>query len=374
MKAASTNKPKLFLVCTGLGIVQRGFETFIADLAEKLASETQSFDTNVFSGGTYKTHKFKSTKLLCIHRNNNWFNKLFGFSTTSELEQISFFVSFIRCIILNRPSAIYLGEYKLYCYLFKFRQLLQLQYSLVLYTGGQVSPGLFDPQKDYVHHITDVYYSDLVRAGYPSNRQFVLPHFMSSTSEISTAAPKLKGYNVQGKKIIISIGLIDKAVKRMDCFVNVLAQNASLYFPIILGESTVDTPEIENMLIRYFGKGNYFLGKVERSELHQYLHESDLFMLLSPKESFGLAALEALSIGLPVICCEYHESKFVLKDAAYLTNCTDELSIIQLLNKILSEDNSSFNKTKRIEFVRNNYSWDVLKDKYLAMFNAVVRR
>lgn len=365
------NKPKLFLVCTGLGIVQRGFETYIADLGEKLLIENASFSTKVYSGGVYHSTKLNSTKLFCIPRNSVWCNKLFGASATSEIEQISFFFSFIWRVLMNRPSAIYLGEYKLYCYLYKFRKLFQLKFSLMLYTGGQVSPGLFDTQKDYVHHVTDIYYNDLINIGYPPNRQFILPHFISNYTDTSSNE-KLKGYNIQGKKVIISVGLIDKSIKKMDRFVKVLMNNPTQYFPIILGESTNDTPEIENMLLQYFGKKNYFIGKVARVEIPQYLKQSDLFMLLSPKESFGLAALEALSVGLPVICCDFHESRQVLNKMAILINCNDIEQIRTSLKYTLDNSNLEAEKQARRNFVRNHYSWGALETKYINMFNRVV--
>lgn len=365
------NKPKLFLVCTGLGIVQRGFETYIADLAEKLLAENQPFSTKVYSGGFYESTKLKSEKLFCIPRNSFWCNKLFGASATSEIEQISFFLSFLVRVLINRPSAIYLGEYKLYCYLFKFRKLVQLKYSLMLYTGGQVSPGLFDTQKDYVHHVTDIYYNDLINIGYPPNRQFILPHFISNYTDTSSNE-KLKGYNIQGKKVIISVGLIDKSIKKMDQFVKVLMNNPTQYFPIILGESTNDTPEIKNMLLQYFGKKNYFIGKVARVEIPDYLKESDLFMLLSPKESFGLAALEALSVGLPVICCDFHESRQVLNKMAILISCNDIEQIRTSLKYALDNSNLDVEKQARKNFVRDHYSWDALEKEYTNMFNRIV--
>jgi len=366
------SKPTLFLICTGLGIVQRGFETYISDLVEKLSSENHSFVTKLLTGGRYKSDNVKSIQLWCIPRNNNWLNKIFGVKATAELEQVSFFFSLIIHLIFNKPSAIYLGEYKLYCYLFKFRNLFKLNYSLILYTGGQVSPGLFDSNRDFVHHVTDIYYDDLIKIGYPPSHQFILPHFVSLASKVHVQNSILKQLNIDKKKIIISIGIVDKTIKRMNLFVEVLANDPSRYFPVILGESTEDTDEIEQMLIENFGKRNYFLGKVERSEIYQYLIESDLFMLLSPKESFGLAALEALSVGLPVICCEYHESKFVLQDAAYLTNYNDKLLLGRLLNQVICDNSTSRNKDKRIDFVQKNYSWDVLKEKYMDMFNTIL--
>ncbi len=363
---------KVFLVCTGLGIVQRGFETYIADLAGKLRSAKTTFAITLYSGGKYESNKVISEQLFCISRNNRFLNFLFGHAFVSELELYSFFVSLFFETIRNKPNVIYLGEYKLYCYLYKIRKLFNLNYSLVLYTGGQVSPGLFDVTKDFVHHVTDVYYSELLKGGYPKERQFVLPHFFSQPENEKV----IEEINIRSiayeKKIIISVGLIDSTIKRMDRLVNVLSKSPDKYFPVLLGEYSSDTPFIKKQLEDCFGKDNYYIGNVSRNELFAYLKQADLFILLSPKESFGLAAIEALSVGLPVICCDYPESRYVLKHMATLIDCDQDNNIGLLIDQLLDHTPTQNQIKQRVDFVNNTYSWDVLSNSYITMFNKFI--
>ncbi len=364
--------PKLFLVCTGLGIVQRGFETYIADLAEKLEENKLNFKTILFSGGSHASKSIISKQLFCISRNNRFWRKIIGVSATSELELYSFFFSLLLKVILQKPTAIYLGEYKLYCYLFKVRKFLRLDFSLVLYTGGQVSPGLYNIQKDFVHHVTDIYYYDLINEGYPSERQFVIPHFVNSENLIN---PQIEGTIrriANGKKVIISVGLIDQSIKRMGALVDILSKASEQYFPVLLGESSNETPLIIDKLEKKFGKNNYVLQKVSKSDLPTYLNDADVFVLLSPKESFGLASLEALSVGLPVICCDFEESRYVLKDAAYLVNCADEQLVLETIKFAFATTGNNELKEKRKNFVEHNYSWRSLKSKYEYMFYTIL--
>ena len=216
-------RPRIFLVCTGLGLVQRGFETYMADLSEKLQTQDTLFQSILYTGGKYKDKTIKSKQLFCISRKNQFWTNLFGESFTAEFELSSFFVSLLLEIIFKKPNAIYLGEYKLYCYLFKIRKLFRLNFSLILYTGGQVSPGLYNIEKDYVHHITDVYYDDLIKSGYPKEKQFILPHFVSMVEESNSINNEVVHNKAGEKKIIISVGVIDSTIKRMDQFVKVLS-------------------------------------------------------------------------------------------------------------------------------------------------------
>jgi len=364
--------PKLFLVCTGLGIVKRGFETYISELAEKLYENKLKFKTELFSGGRYASKNITSKQLFCISRNNRFWRKFIGVSATSELELYSFFFSLLLRVILQKPTAIYLGEYKLYCYLFKVRKLLRLDFSLVLYTGGQASSGLYDIQKDFVHHVTDIYYNDLINEGYPSERQFVIPHFVNFTNQIDFKLKSEIRRMANGKKIIISVGIIDQSIKRMSSLVDILSKATDQYFPVLLGESSSETPLIIKKLENKFGKNNYFVQKVSKSDLPTYLNDADVFVLLSPKESFGLASLEALSVGLPVVCCDFKESRYVLKDAAYLVNCEDEQLVLETIKFAIATTGNIELKEKRKNFVEHNYSWRSLKSKYENMFNTIL--
>ncbi|MEI6523514.1 MAG: glycosyltransferase [Bacteroidota bacterium] len=366
-------KKQLFLICTGLGIVQRGFETYMSDLSDKLQTTNALFTTKLYTGGNYYSSFNNSKKLFCISRTNRFCIQLIGKNNTAELELISFFFSLLVEILFKKPNAIYLGEYKLYCYLFKIRKLLNLDYSLVLYTGGQVSPGLYNIKKDFVHHITDVYYNDLVKKGYPKARQFVLPHFVTINYKPTSIDKCIYEAKSIGKKIIISVGVIDESIKRMGFFVKILSHQPNIYFPVLLGESSNETPGIITALDSSFGKGNYFVDRVNRSTLYSYLNESDVFVLLSKKESFGLAALEAISVGLPVICCDFYESRYVLKNSASLIDCNNIDEIRNKLKDTLDHPLSLLEKQERINFVKENYIWDVLEKAYLNMFNTAVQ-
>ena len=103
-----------------------------------------------------------------------------------------------------------------------------------------------------------------------------------------------------------------------------------------------------------------------------YLNEADVFVLVSPKESFGLAALEALSVGLPVICCDFEESRFVLKNAAYLINCTDEKLVLKTITMAVDSNENRELKEERKFFVYTYYSWQTLAKQYSMMFNTIL--
>lgn len=113
---------------------------------------------------------------------------------------------------------------------------------------------------------------------------------------------KFKFEKCQKKNIIVSVGNLVK-IKRMDflikCFSDIrskVSQNL-----IIIG----DGPEKENLyrIIREEKlEGRVKLvGQKNQEEIRNYLNESDFFVSASEHETFGVACLEALASGIPVV-------------------------------------------------------------------------
>ncbi len=367
-----SDRQKLFIICTGLGKIVRGFEIYIDSLAKNLEKCNKCFDFQVYIGGNLDHKVYSWIKIFNISR-NNWFLKILikNEDFRFRIEQFTFFISLLPYILIRKPKSIYLGEYYLYCYLFKFRKLFKLSYSLALYTGGQVSPGLFNEKIDFVHHVTDFYYNKLKDNNISLHRHFIVPHYITDDFIYDNKlAISLKNLALS-KKIVLTVGYIDIKVKRMDLFVKLLSELPDDVFPIILGEYSNETSIIEKMLQKYFGINGYLLKKVPHYELGTYYSISDLFILCSPRESFGLSNLEALYFGKPVFVDDYYESRFVLKTAGNFINMKDEAKAINIIkNFILKGNENDFHQGH--DFVTNNYTWNSLSKKYLQMFEKFI--
>lgn len=362
----------LFLVCTGLGLIQRGFESYIKYLAEKLANESVDFTFQVYPGKRISNATFAQQPVVHLPRGFKLYRKL-GISelTGFSIEQITFFCGLLPHVLIKKPKAIYLGEYNLYCYLYKFRKIFGLSYSLVLYTGGQVAPGLFDNQKDFVHHITDVYYDQLIKQGVPHNRQFILPHFIDLNFPINDQLVSLIKNKANGKKIFLSVGQIDKEIKRMHLLPQILAKVSDRVFPVIVGATTEQTQEVVDLLKSRFGTDGFLLTKSSRSGIGSYYAAADCFMLCSEKESFGLVFVEALFFNLPVICHDFQEAHFVLESNAHYLN----LAEVDKASTWVEDHFLMLDKSQRINgtsFVKELYTWDSLRSGYLSMFNTIL--
>jgi glycosyltransferase involved in cell wall biosynthesis len=370
------NKPLIILVATGLGRVNRGFEQYIHSLGNQLIQnqDLQDFKIKVYAGGYNKLKMpYEGRKIPCLKRDSFLSRVIRTSNKRLRFERFTFFLSMLPYLWLDKPKAIYLGEYPIYGWLFKVRKFGLINCNLALYTGGQAIPGKdhFDVRKDFIHHITDFYY-DQCRI-FPFSRQALLPHFINIDFEYSDSIIQQIIQQAKGKKIILSIGALEKSSKRMDLLIHALIPFKDKVFPVLLGEPTADKHELLQILLNNFGAGNFTVSQVPHKELGNYFQAADAFILCSPKESFGLVLIEALFHGLPVACYPFGESRFVMQHhAKWLSGkVSNTLSseIEEWLSNLAAFKECSFPKH---QFVMKNYSPQYLWPLYLEMFRKII--
>ncbi len=359
----------IVLVCTGLGRINRGFEQYISSLAIHL-STAPSFRQRieVWSGGKVEIAGVTARKISSLPRDSRMIKK----SRDAFLwEQRSFFIGMIPALLHTKPSVIYLGEYQLYCYLYKIRKALGLKYSLVLYTGGQAIPGasVFDSGKDFVHHVTYRYLHECTHI--PKSRQAVLPHFIEQDFVYSSAVQNQIKRLANGKQVVLSVGLLDDQTKRTGLLVDALVPLKQKVFPVFLGAESPETKMLRQKAAQAFGENGFLMMQLPHPLLGDYYAVADVFVSCSPKESFGLAMVEALYHGLPVICSNFQEVKFVLKDKVWFVTTIDKADWTATILEHLETKEVEAIGNNRKNFVREHYTWQALQSGYSEMFNSI---
>ncbi|MBI3940210.1 MAG: N-acetyl-alpha-D-glucosaminyl L-malate synthase BshA, partial [Acidobacteria bacterium] len=129
----------------------------------------------------------------------------------------------------------------------------------------------------------------------------VIPNFIDGKAfQRRFSAALHRRFAPNGERVLVHLSNF-RAVKRVDDVVKIFAQ-VQRKFPavlLLLGDGT-ERPNVE-FLVRESGLSEkvFFMGKVNDPD--QYLSISDLMLLPSQLESFGLAALEAMACEVPVI-------------------------------------------------------------------------
>lgn len=188
----------------------------------------------------------------------------------------------------------------------------------------------------------------------------VIPNFIDNSLYEFNCEDLRKNLAQKQQKIVIHVSNLRK-VKRVTDVIKIFneIQKKVECKLIIVGEG----PELEamNNLIHEFKLNNKvrILGKVK--DLNKILCISDLFLLPSSKESFGLAALEAMAAGVPVVSSNTGGIPEVNQEGVtgFLRNIGDIEGMSQAAIELLSDDErlSQFKqnaKQNAIKFDLNN--------------------
>lgn len=102
-----------------------------------------------------------------------------------------------------------------------------------------------------------------------------------------------------------------------------------------------------------------FRGYLSDEELNNYYRSSDIFIIPSQMEGFGLTILEALQFGIPIIGTNRGAIPEILKDynRGFLVEYSDCVGLADKINNIYVEIKNNTLKKPNIEYFRKKYDW-----------------
>jgi 1,2-diacylglycerol 3-alpha-glucosyltransferase len=368
-------KSNVFIVCSGLGNIQRGYESFTQECFEAL-SESLKLDITLFKGGGESTEQ--QIRLWNFPRNYPFTKQLitvFGkhpkFSNPYFLEQASFCLSLIPHILHQRPDVIFFSDFELGTMLWNWRRISKLSYKLLFSNGAPNGPPF--SRMDCVQQLTPTYYQSAIDAGESTERHTLVPYGIKVKAEYSPLTQSQQEVlrsqlNLPlNRPIILSVAAIKKTHKRMDYLIREVARLPEPRpYLILLGQIDEESSEVIQLGCRLLGSDNFQVKTVTYDEINSYYRVADLFALASLNEGFGRVLLEAMSNGLPCLVHDYEVTRFVLKDQGYFADLTTIGSLSALIKEVLIQ-NSNDIKYQRHNFIYEHYSWDRLRPAYLEM-------
>lgn len=161
--------------------------------------------------------------------------------------------------------------------------------------------------------------------------------------------------------IILSVGALEKG-KRLDLTIKAVAKipNASLLL-VGKGEQESELKELGEKLL----PGRYKITSFAHSEMSKVYKSADLFTYPTvPYESFGIAILEAMAVGLPVIATDDPIRREIVGNAGFFINPSDTKGYTINLEKALKKKWGSKPRQQAEKF-----SWNEISKKYKELFN-----
>lgn len=362
---------RLFIVCSGLGHIQRGYESFTRECFEALRTRPE-LDVTLFKGAGPSSDEDRT--LWTLPRNSRLVQWVGSFSRYDSyfIEQFTFTLGLLRHIGRRKPDVIYFSDCSVGNLLWRWRNRTGQKYRLLFSNGGPLGPPF--PRWDHIQQVAPVHFEAAVAAGQPPATMTVLPYGFnipqapSFPSPAERAALRTRLGLPADRPCVLSIGAINASHKRMDY---VLREVAAMAEPrpmlVILGQRDHETAAIEQLAGQLLGRGQYRIDTVEQSKVADYYDAADLFVLASLHEGFARVLIEALAHGLPCIAHDYEVTRFVLGTQGRLSHLERPGELCRAMSEQLSAGDTPYDRARRINDARTRFGWDALAPWYVKL-------
>ncbi len=286
------------------------------------------------------------------------------------IQNLSFAISLIPWLTRKKPAVLYLADPPLYRYLARWRRWSGLRYRMIFHTGGNTIPPGFEAC-DQLQAVTPAAVELALRHRIEKSHVTLLPHFTTAGSTAlpypSKAAARLALQIDPHRLVILSVGAIDRSVKRMDYVIREVAQLRTPFYLLIMGEEESETPELRRLASELLPVGSYRLSKAPHDTLAAYYQAADIFALGSLDEGFGLAALDALAFGLPTILHPHANGSYVLGDLGYFADLTQTGNLTKTIESFLPWKEDPVQTKSRKDSATARFGLDALRNSYRSL-------
>lgn len=154
------------------------------------------------------------------------------------------------------------------------------------------------------------------------------------------------------------IAVIEKAIQKLDNCMFIFAGSM--------------TPELNKLLELYKGKVKY-VGYLHREKLVNTYQQSDIFILPSFSDSFGLSVLEAMACGVPVIITKYTGAKDVVRNGidGWIIPPGNPKILISRISWADSHRNSIAAMRENAHAQARKYTWKRYRSSIRTMYNTI---
>jgi glycosyltransferase involved in cell wall biosynthesis len=123
----------------------------------------------------------------------------------------------------------------------------------------------------------------------------------------------------------------------------------------------------------FAGKARH-LGYVSNEHRERLYRDASLLVMPSLDEGFGLPALEAMAMGVPVIAANRGALPEVVGDAGLVVDCTDAEGLAAAMHRMLAEPELAAACARRGLQQARRFSWQTSADRLIDAYRSAVQR
>ncbi len=362
--------PRVALLCCGLGNVNRGHEVFAKDLFALLRDRV---DITLFKGGGSPAERElvidniprDAPYLTGMHLpvSPKW-ERAAKEGECLRIEAETFAYNALKPLLMGDFDVVHCLEREVCRLMYANRHLFKRTPKILFSNGGGI-PKWDLPPCDFVQEHTEHNYSFSAK-----DKAFVIPHGV----DLSRFRPDVKSsfrkeHGIPDDAfVVIAVGSICYQHKRTDYVIKEVAALPDAYL-LAVGQEGPDSAEIKELGNALLGDRVRFL-TLPHDELPLAYAAADVFTLGSLFETFGIAYIEAMAMGLPVICTNHPNQRFIVQEGVFV-----DMAKPGALTQALRIDRSELRGIglRGRALVEQVYDLRKLRDRYFERYSSIAQ-
>jgi len=184
---------------------------------------------------------------------------------------------------------------------------------------------------------------------------------------------------IDGRKIVLFMSRLHpvKGLELVIEAVKSLSGDRDDFVLVIAGEGSKTYEEKLRHMVQTLGLPDrvIFVGFVDGEAKRALLRDADIFSLASHHENFGMAIVEAMAAGIPVIVSDQVNIHHEIADAgAGLVIRLDSAGLVPAMKRLLDDDSLRRQMGKRARnLVEERFRWRQIAPRLIALYQSVMR-
>ncbi len=193
------------------------------------------------------------------------------------------------------------------------------------------------------------------------------------------------------RKMVLFVGRIE-AIKGVEVLLEAFGKLSRLPFipqgsaclALIGGDADVSNERMDAEMARLqalpivaeLGRSIRFLGKRDQDTLPYYYSASDVVVVPSEYESFGLVALEAMACGTPVVASETGGLAFLIRDGetGFHVPAGNPDALVERIKQLLEDRELRKKLGRQASNYARSFDWSLVADQILELYSTLVPR
>jgi glycosyltransferase involved in cell wall biosynthesis len=380
MTLAVAQRPRIAVASAGLGHIRRGIESWAEDLGRAL--QRAGADVTLFSGAPIEG----ATALPCLKRTDRtaiWLDRLvhhlggwrYGMGNTHEIAQTSFTLALWRRI--GREFDLLHVQDPTVAWWMEAVRRRGLSRPRVILANGTGEPPDTLRRFAWLQFLTPQAIADWESRKPPAQSLFMIPNFIDTarfTPGDQAAARAALGLPPE-PLIVLCSAAIRRYHKRIDYLLSEFASAALApgreVLLVVAGGRETDSDAVMAMGRALLGERVRFIVDLPRDKMPALYQAADLFVLTSLFETFGIVLIEAMAAGLPVICHDVPDFRYVCGPAALYADLSGAGGLAAALPKALDDVHRTALARAARPHVEGRFSEAVVIRQILEMYRTV---